>query len=266
MCQPSNRLESIQTWRHGNEDNIRNLQAQIQLRDRQLAFTEGQLLTKNSLKSPVEDDSERALSTKESHISTGRNTGLRKEADFPRQRLASGSLSSEDCAKAINIINLIEGRPSEESLNTQVGKGGAMKSTTSNVSSYDHNNGTANLAMDLKMHDLTKSITKMKAFDKFQRMQQDSDRLGQIARKLAESKNGRREKPKESDRVTSFQKRTAREVEKLNQRLDKLLSRDNTDSKNTGDVSKEIQTIRSLVDKLNERFDDSVDLWRQGRH
>ena len=95
-------------------------------------------------------------------------------------------------------------------------------------------------------------------------MQQDSDRLARIEEKLAKS-DGKsthksKDKPKESDRVTSFQKRTAREVEKLNRRLEELLSKESTDPKKKSDVSQELQTIRSLVDNLNERFDKSVDL------
>jgi hypothetical protein len=220
---------------------IIELQSQVQTRDRELN-SQGKLLAKT-----------------ESHISTGQNIGLRKEAEFLRQRLASGNLSTEDRAKAIDIINLIEGKPSEEPLTTHVSKDGVAKATTFNVSSHGHENGSVNFALDLKMHDLTKSITKMKAFDKFQRLQQDSDRLARIEDKLAKSQDKPKDKTKESDRVTAFQKRTAREVERLNRRLDELLS-SKTETVSKGKVSQEIQNIHSLIDNLNERFADNEGL------
>ena len=236
---------------------IRELQAQVQTRDRVLDVQEKLPTT---YPPNAGDDSESAARKTESNVSTGRNTGLRKEVDFLRQRLASGSLSTEDRAKAIDIINMIEGKPSKEPLTTKVSKGGATKSTTFNVSSNGHENGSANVALDMKMHDLTKSITKMKAFDKFQRMQQDSDRLAWIEEKLVKSQDPPRNKTKENDRVTAFQKRTAREVEKLNKRLDELLSSNKTETGNKGELGQEIQNIRSLIGNLNVRFEDNEGL------
>ena len=236
---------------------IRELQAQVQTQDSKLAFQEKVL---DKYPPNAGGDSESAVRKTESNVSTGRNTGLRKEVDFLRQRLASGSLSTEDRAKAIDIIDLIEGKPSEEPLTTKVSKCGATKSTTFNVSSNGHENGSANVALDMKMHDLTKSITKMKAFDKFQRMQQDSDRLAWIEEKLVKSQDPPRNKTKENDRVTAFQKRTAREVEKLNKRLDELLSSNKTETGNKGELGQEIQNIRSLIGNLNVRFEDNEGL------
>ena len=236
---------------------IRELQAQVQTQDSKLAFQEKVL---DKYPPNAGGDSESAVRKTESNVSTGRNTGLRKEVDFLRQRLASGSLSTEDRAKAIDIIDLIEGKPSEEPLTTKVSKCGATKSTTFNVSSNGHENGSANVALDMKMHDLTKSITKMKAFDKFQRMQQDSDRLAWIEEKLVKSQDPPRNKTKENDRVTAFQKRTAREVEKLNKRLDELLSSNKTETGNKAQLSQEIQNIRSLIGNLNVRFEDNEGL------
>ena len=236
------------------EAHIRELQAQVQTQGSKLAFQE-KVLAKYPPN--FRDDSEFAARKTEFNVSTGRNTGLRKEVDFLRQRLASGSLSTEDRAKAIDIVNLIEGKPGEEPLTTKVSKGGATKSTTFNVSSNGHENGSANVALDMKMHDLTKSMTKMKAFHKFQRMQQGSDRLARIEEKLVKSQDQPREKTKESDRVTAFQKRTAREVEKLNKRLDELLSSKKTETGNKGELNQELQNIRSLVGNLNIRFEDN---------
>ena len=145
---------------------IRELQGQLQTRDRDLNFQE-QMLARYPPNLNAREDVASAAANKESLVSTGANTGLRKEADFLRQRLAFGSLSTEDRAKAIDIISLIEGKPFEEPLVKSTSKAGTVKSTSFNISSNGHENGATNLTLDLKMHDLTKSITKMKAFDKF---------------------------------------------------------------------------------------------------
>ena len=194
-----------------------------------------------------------------SRISNGQATGLRKEAAFLRERLVSGNLSSEDREKAIEVLHLIEGGKSEPSTITTVkDKGIKTKSTTFNVSSNGHDNGSATLALDLKMHDLTKSITKMRAFDKCQRMQQDTDRLARIEEKLSKPKDSKsKDKTNESDRVSAFQKRTAREVENLNKRFDELLAKDTGTSDRA--LKQEIEDLKANMSDMNYRYESDVD-------
>ena len=236
---------------------IEVLEEQLQKKDALLRAYQQRL---SSQPSHMSDSRESSVSSRpSSRISTGQATSLRKEAAFLRERLASGKLSSEDRKKAIEVLHIIEGgNPEPSIITTAKDKGVSTKSTTFNVSSNGHENESATLALDLKMHDLTKTITKMKAFNKFQRMQQDTDRLARIEEKLSKSKD----KTKESDRVTAFQKRTAKKVERLNKRFDELLAKDTGTSDRA--TRHEIEVLKANVNDMESRLvmygDDIADL------
>lgn len=183
-----------------------------------------------------------------SEKSTTSASGLKSQATVLRQRLASGDIAPGDIKKTIEIIKLIEGKSSGESVaTTPTDKTSSVKSKSINISSNGHENPNTNAAMDLKMHDLTKTLTKMHAYNKFQRQQEDSDKLRRIEEQLAKTED----KPKESDRVTSFHKRTAREVEKLNRKLGELAVRDKIRSSDA--TQEEYQSLKARIDQLSTR-------------
>ena len=192
----------------------------------------------------------------------GQAAGLRKEVQFLYQRLASGDLSPENRKKTIGVLRIIEGEPTQAPPMSPVPeKIATKKSTTFNASSSAHDHGSSsNVAMDMKIHDLTKDITKMRAFDKFQRMQEDSERLARIEEQLAKLKD----KPKDSDKVSSFAKRTAREVQKLNKRLDELFNKHNgTDQDKQNEICGLRYAVKVLEKQCHNADQDIGDLNRR---
>ena len=151
----------------------------------------------------------------------------------------------EDYNKALGIISMIEsGNRAPISYNGGIILDSLPEATHAPMSSSRAITTPSDL--DLKTHDLFKSITKMQAYAKMDRMQHDSDRLARIEAKLLEPKG---------DVVTSFQKRTAREVEKLNQRLNKLMSKDG----NAKNVNDEIMHLKNEIKELKtQHFEHNV--------
>ncbi|KAK3725238.1 hypothetical protein LTR37_000749 [Vermiconidia calcicola] len=150
-------------------------------------------------------------------VSLGANPGavdgtfkLKYEADFLRRCLAADKLSQEDRHKALGVLKIIDG----DRAASDNAKNSSMQESMHNVTAKEAEPQAGKTSFELQMmHDISKSITKTHALMKFQRIQQDSDRLARIEEKL---------KDKGDSRVTSFQKRTAREVEALRERLEEL--------------------------------------------
>ncbi|KAK3700436.1 hypothetical protein LTR37_015940 [Vermiconidia calcicola] len=166
---------------------------------------------------------------------------LKYEADFLRRCLAADKLSQEDCHKALGVLKIIDGdRAASDSA-----KNSSMQQSMHNVTAKEAEPQAGKTSFELQMmHDISKSITKTHALMKFQRMQQDSDRLARIEENL---------KTKPSDRVSSFQKRTAREVEALRERLVEMAT--SSASAPRLDVhSSQNQTARD-VEELRERIE-----------
>ena len=149
----------------------------------------------------------------------GHAANMSTDVAFLRRCLVAGALTPNDRDKALAIVNMIEGgthasKPPDRAV-TAMSQPAISRSPTA-ISLIDIKGNSALASFDMKLHDLSKTITKMHAQGKMQRMQQDSDRLARIESKLTDPKR---------DVVTSFQKRTAREVVKLNERLDALMKR-----------------------------------------
>lgn len=108
----------------------------------------------------------------------------------------------------------------------------------------------------MQMAAMSKDVIKMKAYSKFQRMQQDSDRIARIEERLSV--------PKASgdDRLVSVVEDTARKIDKLGDRVSKLkeFSRDGTPRAN---IKKEVQEIADQVQELRHCVQDTK-IYQQG--
>ena len=108
-------------------------------------------------------------------------TNQQAEVEFLNHCLSSATITPEDRHKALEIISSIGtsakaiGAPGTP--NVFITPSNARQSTE---------NTPAHSNLDMKMQDLSKTMTKMHAFNKFQRQQQDSDRLARIEAKMME--------------------------------------------------------------------------------
>ena len=116
------------------------------------------------------------------------------------------------------------------------------------------NNAAAIARLEMQMMNMCKRIIKMNAYNKFQRMQQDSDRLARIEAKLssrasskASSKAAR--DARQDKKMAAALNKTVREVEKLNSRVAKLkeFSRDGT---HRSDIQEQVRAVSEQVKGL----------------
>ena len=150
----------------------------------------------------------------------GAAPGVPDKLEYLRRCIDSTSISSDDRYKALGVLStLTRGGQSGDVL---CGSAGIISPTTtlqqySNQAaallSFQHTQSTSPL--EKQMMGMSREITKMQAYQKFQREQQITERLARIDSRLATSGG--------ADRVTAFQKRTAREVEKLSLRVSELM-------------------------------------------
>lgn len=173
----------------------------------------------------------------------GTETGI--DAQFVRRCILNASLTANDRNKALGILSAFAKKSAVVATNSDVNAlpSANIYSLPSIATAMANvRDGQALTHLDMQTMGMAKDITKMKAYNKFQRQQQDSDRLARIEAQLTSRAD--------DHRVRSALDRAARHVEKLNDRVSKL-EEFSRDGKPRTDLQDQVRAVSNQVQELN---------------
>lgn len=177
--------------------------------------------------------------SKRDHAS-GAVGGLAKEVQFLRSCISNNTISLDDRYKALGILSSLQANNQPSPLS---------RLPAPVEASDKYGNDSAIARVENQMAAMSRDIIKINAYNKFQRMQQDSDRLARIEAKLASSKLG------QGNHLLSAVEGAARELDKLGARVFNLkeFSRDGTAR---ADIKSQVRAVSDQVKQLQGYVQD----------
>lgn len=161
------------------------------------------------------------------------------DLDFLRICLSNGAISHDEHYKALGILS-----------ERWSGHGGGAKSRIPLATTAPSNNGADvhTNRVESQITALSRDIIKMKAYDKFQRMRQDSDRLARIESKLFDVK------AKDTDDTVPIVKCSMSDVQELSARLSDLQQSINHETFNH-DIKNQIEELGMELRELRRSIE-----------